>query len=67
MRNTIAALFPWFVTSIQRPAGSLRKLGIGRLLGDLVHEDGGPLIHSGSEEQQRSKEVYARISILISY
>jgi hypothetical protein len=33
---------------------SLRKVAIERLLRDLIHEDGGPLIRKGSEEEQRS-------------
>jgi hypothetical protein len=32
---------------------SLRKFAVERLLRDLIHEDGGPLIHHGSEEEQR--------------
>jgi hypothetical protein len=32
---------------------SLRKVAAYRLLGDVVHADGGPLIHNGSEEAQR--------------
>jgi hypothetical protein len=33
---------------------SLRKLPVDRLLYDLIDTDGGPLIHNGSEEEQRS-------------
>ena len=33
---------------------SLRKVAVERLLRDLIHEDGGPLIRKGSEEEQRS-------------
>jgi len=33
---------------------SLRKLTVERLLRDVVHADGGPLLHNGSEEEQRS-------------
>ena len=33
---------------------SLRTVEIERILRDRVHEDGGPLILSGSEEEQRS-------------
>lgn len=39
---------------------SLRKLAGDRLLRDLVHEDGGPLIHNGSEEEQRSFDSTCR-------
>jgi hypothetical protein len=31
---------------------SLRKLATERLLNKVTHEDGGPLIHNGSEEEQ---------------
>jgi hypothetical protein len=33
---------------------ALRKVTADRLLRDAVHVDGGPLIHNGSEEEQRS-------------
>ncbi len=33
---------------------SLRKVSTDRLLRKAVYEDGGPLIHNGSEEEQRS-------------
>ena len=33
---------------------SLRKVTADRLLRDAVHADGGPLIHNGDEETQRS-------------
>lgn len=39
---------------------SLRKLAAERLLRDAVHEDGGPLVHNGSEEQQRSFDSTCR-------
>ena len=39
---------------------SLRKLDVERLLRDLIHEDGGPLIHNGSEEEQRSFDSTCR-------
>jgi hypothetical protein len=39
---------------------SLRKVGVDRLLRDLIHEDGGPLIHNGSEEEQRSFDSTCR-------
>src|SRR5229473_2577602 len=29
---------------------SLRKMAAGRLLRNVIHEDGGPLVHNGSEE-----------------
>jgi len=32
---------------------SLRKLAAERLLRKVIHEDGGPLIHNGSEDEQR--------------
>lgn len=33
---------------------SLRKAAVEKLLREVVHEDGGPLIHNGSEDEQRS-------------
>ena len=39
---------------------SLRKVEIERVLRDRVHEDGGPLIHNGSEEEQRSFDSTCR-------
>jgi hypothetical protein len=39
---------------------SLRKLPVNRVLPDAVHEDGGPLIHNGSEEEQRSFDSTCR-------
>jgi hypothetical protein len=39
---------------------SLRKLDGGRLLRGAVHEDGGPLVHNGSEEEQRSFDSTCR-------
>ena len=33
---------------------SRQQLTADRLLREAVHEDGGPLVHNGSEEQQRS-------------
>ena len=39
---------------------SLRKRTGDRLLRDVVHEDGGPLIHNGSEEEQRSLDSTCR-------
>jgi len=39
---------------------SLRKRTAERLLRDAIHEDGGPLIHNGSEEDQRSLDSTCR-------
>ena len=39
---------------------SLRKVAVEKLLRDVVHEDGGPLIHNGSEDQQRSFDSTCR-------
>lgn len=39
---------------------SLRKVAVERLLRQALHEDGGPLIHNGSEEQQRSFDSTCR-------
>ncbi len=39
---------------------SLRKLAVDRLLRDAVHEYGGPVIHNGSEEEQRSFDSTCR-------
>jgi hypothetical protein len=39
---------------------SLRKVARQRLLRDAVHADGGPLIHNGSEEAQRSLDPTGR-------
>jgi hypothetical protein len=39
---------------------SLRKVAAERLLRDVIHEDGGPLIHNGSEEDQRSFDSTCR-------
>jgi len=39
---------------------SLRKVPAGRLLRDAVHADGGPRIHNGSEEEQRSFDSTCR-------
>jgi len=39
---------------------SLRKVSVERLIRDLIHEDGGPLIHNGSEEEQRSFDSTCR-------
>ena len=39
---------------------SLRKVAMTRLLREVLHADGGPLIHNGSEEQQRSLDSTCR-------
>ena len=39
---------------------SLRKLPAKRLLCSVINEDGGPLIHNGSEEEQRSFDSTCR-------
>ncbi len=39
---------------------ALRKVTADRLLRDAVHADGGPLIHNGDEETQRSFDSTCR-------
>ena len=39
---------------------SLRKMTADRLLRNVIHEDGGPLIHNGSEDEQRSFDSTCR-------
>jgi hypothetical protein len=39
---------------------SLRKMAAEYLLRKVVHEDGGPLLHNGSEEEQRSFDSTCR-------
>ena len=39
---------------------SLRKMAAGRLLRNVIHEDGGPLVHNGSEEEQHSFDSTCR-------
>jgi hypothetical protein len=39
---------------------SLRKRAADRLLRHAIHEDGGPLVHNGSEEEQRSFDATCR-------
>ena len=39
---------------------SLRKVAADRLLSDAIHADGGPLIHNGPEEVQRSFDSTCR-------
>jgi hypothetical protein len=39
---------------------SLRKMAADRLLRNVIHDDGGPLVHNGSEEEQRSFDSTCR-------
>src|ERR1700675_1852773 len=39
---------------------SLRKVAMKRLLRDVLHADGGPLIHNGSEDEQSSLDSTCR-------
>jgi hypothetical protein len=39
---------------------SLRKVAVDRLLRDVIHADGGPFIHNGSEDEQRSFDSTCR-------
>jgi hypothetical protein len=39
---------------------SLRKMAADRLLRKAVHQDGGPLVHNGSVEEQRSFDATCR-------
>ena len=39
---------------------SLRKVPADRRLGDVLHDDGGPLIYNGSEDMQRSFDSTCR-------
>jgi hypothetical protein len=39
---------------------SLRKVPAERLLRNVIHKDGGPLIHHGSEDEQRSFDSTCR-------
>jgi hypothetical protein len=39
---------------------ALRKMAADRLLRNVIHQDGGPLIHNGSEEEQRSFDSTCR-------
>ena len=39
---------------------SLRRIAVDRLLRDVIHADGGPLIHNGSEDEQRSFDSTCR-------
>ena len=39
---------------------SLRRIAVDRLLRDVIHADGGPLIHNGSEEEQRAFDSTCR-------
>ena len=39
---------------------SLRKVAAGKLIRNVIHEDGGPLIHNGWEDEQRSFDSTCR-------
>ena len=39
---------------------SLRKISAEQLVRNVVHEDGGPLIHNGREDEQRSFDSTCR-------
>jgi hypothetical protein len=39
---------------------SLRKVAAEKLLRSVIHEDGGPLVHNGSEDEQRSFDSTCR-------
>ena len=39
---------------------SLRRVSADRLLAKVVYEDGGPLLYSGSEDEQRSFDATCR-------
>jgi len=39
---------------------SLRKIAAEKLLRSVIHEDGGPLVHNGSEDEQRSFDSTCR-------
>jgi hypothetical protein len=39
---------------------ALRKMAADLLLRNAVHEDGGPLVHNGSDEEQRSFDSTCR-------
>ena len=39
---------------------SLREIAAERLLRQVVHQDSGPLVHNGSEEEQRSFDATCR-------
>ena len=39
---------------------SLRKVPAEKLLRNAIHEDGGPLVHNGSEDEQRSFDSTCR-------
>lgn len=39
---------------------SLRKIPVEQLLHNVVHADGGPMLHNGSEEEQRSLDSTCR-------
>lgn len=39
---------------------SLRKFAAEQLIRNVIHQDGGPLIHNGSEDEQRSFDSTCR-------
>ena len=39
---------------------TLRKIAAEKLIGNVIHEDGGPLIHNGWEDEQRSFDSTCR-------
>lgn len=39
---------------------SLRKIAAEQLIRNVIHEDGGPLIHNGREDEQRSFDSTCR-------
>ena len=39
---------------------SLRKVAAEKLIRNVIHEDGGPLIHNGWEDEQRSFDSTGR-------
>ena len=39
---------------------SLRKVAAKKLLRNVIHQDGGPLVHNGSEDEQRSFDSTCR-------
>src|SRR5215831_7423118 len=39
---------------------SLRRVSAEKLLRSVIHEDGGPLVHNGSEDEQRSFDSTCR-------
>ena len=43
----------------------LRKVAADQLIRNVIHEDGGPLIHNGSENEQRSFEPCRQCSMAV--